>query len=85
MAGAAITQNSQRFAGLRATYDPLADALSLRVTSRQGRVVRTVQCTEWINADLAADGTLIGYEIIGVHSLPLPGAPQCAADDLSRA
>ena len=51
---------------MRLTFDPQYNIAYLQLRRKRGRV-RTVQVSEELNVDLAADGTIYGLELLNAN------------------
>ena len=51
---------------MKLTYDPIANVAYIRLRAKRANV-RTVQVSEELNVDLAADGTIYGIELLNAN------------------
>ena len=51
---------------MRLTYDPAVNLAYIQLRPKRGKV-RTVQVSDELNVDLAADGTIYGIELLNAN------------------
>jgi uncharacterized protein YuzE len=57
---------------VKLTYDPQCNIAYIQLRPRSGKV-KTVQVSDELNVDLAADGTIYGIELLNANAQLAPG------------